>query len=411
MIVSFSVKNFGSIKDKVTLSFEARKSKELEDYYLIKKNINKKEYRLLKLIMLYGPNASGKSTILKAMNFLRNLVLKPAKNKAEELDFEPFLFDPETPKQNSEIELDFFVDNHRFNYLVVFNKKAILKEELYKSDKKKSLLLLRTTNIEKQFTKIEKSHLKNGKSKILESFTLWNTTVLGAFSKANIDDETLKVIYNWFNDNLMEVISGETDLTTLIWDFITKEKIDKNKLLKIISEADFSLVDLNEKETWSKSREELLNSFKKKSLVSTHLIKEKEYYQLNFGDESKGTQRYFGLAGLLSLMIKNPKIVLIDEIEASIHPDLVWHFLLTFLVNTKNSQLVASTHLRDLLAEEDSIRTDSIWFTELKEDRSTDLFSLADYPKKELKNIYQAYKIGKYGAKPKLKDYYLDLED
>ena len=168
---------------------------------------------------------------------------------------------------------------------------------------------------------------------------------------------------------------------------------------------------MKEKDIWPKSRVEFLNSSKKKSLISTHLIKDEKQYQLNFDDESKGIQRYFGLAGLLNLMVKNPKIVFIDEIESSIHPDLVWHFLLTFLVNTKNSQLVVTTHLRDLLAEEDLIRKDSIWFTELKEDRYTDLFSLVNYPKKDLKNIYKAYKIGKFGAKPKLKDYFLDLED
>jgi len=411
MIINFSVKNFGSIKERVTLSFEARRDSELEDYYVIKKNVGGKEYRLLKLIMLYGPNASGKSTILKALNFLRNLVVKPANSKSEELEFEPFLFDNESPKQNSEIVIDFLVKDQRFNYLVQFNKKAIVKEELNKIDKRKSLFLLRITDNEKQFAKIKKSHLKNGKSKVLESFTLWNNTVIGAFSKANIDDDILKSIYNWFNEELMEVFSSETDLTNLIWDLIVKEKIDKNKILKILNQADFSLVDLNEKDFLYKSREEFLNSFKKKSLISTHLIKDINQFELNFEAESKGTQRYFGLAGLLSLMIKSPRVIFIDEIESSIHPDLVWHFLLTFLVNTRHSQLVVTTHLRDLLAEEDSIRKDSIWFTELKEDRSTDLFSLADFPKKELKNIYRAYKIGKFGAKPRLKDYFLDIED
>ena len=173
--------------------------------------------------MLYGPNASGKSTILKAIDFLRKLVLNPAKSKSEGLEFEPFLFDSNTPKQNSEIELDFLVNGQRYNYLVEFNKKAIVKEKLHRIDKRKSLFLLRVTDSDKQFTKIDKSHLKNGKTKILESFTLWNNTVLGAFSKTNIDDYTLKSIYNWFNQELMEVFSSETDLTNLIWDYINRE--------------------------------------------------------------------------------------------------------------------------------------------------------------------------------------------
>jgi AAA15 family ATPase/GTPase len=86
MIIDFSVQNFGSIKDKQTLSFEADKSTQLEDYYVIKAG----KYRLLKLALIYGANASGKTTILRALDFLRALVTIPWNKKTDELNFEPY---------------------------------------------------------------------------------------------------------------------------------------------------------------------------------------------------------------------------------------------------------------------------------------------------------------------------------
>ena len=137
-------------------------------------------------------------------------------------------------------------------------------------------------------------------------------------------------------------------------------------------------------------------------------------YILPYSNESQGTQRYFQFSGLLDLMIRNETIFSIDELESSLHPDLLKHFLLTFLVNAKNSQLIATTHLRELLMEKDIFRNDAIWLTEKQEDGSTDLFSIADFDSSVIRNtssVYNAYKIGKLGAVPDLGDYYIDLDD
>ena len=122
MIVNFSVQNFGSIKDKQTLSFEADKSTHLEDHYIIEATGG---LRLLKLALIYGANASGKTTILKAMEFLRDLVLEPAEKKTDTLEFSPFLFDSETPKQNSIISID-FIQNDRKSYILQTTDKTCI---------------------------------------------------------------------------------------------------------------------------------------------------------------------------------------------------------------------------------------------------------------------------------------------
>ena len=93
MIINFSVENFGSIKEKQTLSFLANKSDHLEDYYIIEPI---KGLRLNKLALIYGANASGKTTVLKALNFLKRICTQPFDKKTEKFDFEPFLFDENT---------------------------------------------------------------------------------------------------------------------------------------------------------------------------------------------------------------------------------------------------------------------------------------------------------------------------
>jgi len=140
----------------------------------------------------------------------------------------------------------------------------------------------------------------------------------------------------------------------------------------------------------------------------------KKLFDLDYSYESAGTKRYYQLAGLLDLLIRNEIIVPIDEIESSLHPDSIKHFLLTFLANSKESQLIATTHFRELLMEKNIFRNDVIWFTEKKVDGSTDLYSLTDFDSSVVRNtssIYNAYKIGKLGAIPNLDDYYLDFNN
>ena len=104
MIIEFSITNFGSIREKQTLSMEATKDNTLSEYYTFEAL---PELRLLKLAMLFGPNASGKSTVLNALEFLRDLVKKPAQNNADTLSFEPFLLDNLSKNTSSHFELLF----------------------------------------------------------------------------------------------------------------------------------------------------------------------------------------------------------------------------------------------------------------------------------------------------------------
>jgi AAA15 family ATPase/GTPase len=128
-------------------------------------------------------------------------------------------------------------------------------------------------------------------------------------------------------------------------------------------------------------------------------------------EESSGTLRYLGLSTLLALLIQHPGVLCIDEIETSIHPELIKHFLLTFLENASHSQLILTTHHTALLDERDILRPDAIWLTQKRPDGATELYSVAEFNTAVLRkksSIGNAYRIGKLGALPNPGSIFLD---
>ena len=415
MLINFSIQNFGSIKDKQTLSFEADKSKHLEDYYVIETN----GLRLLKLCLIYGANASGKTTFLKALDFLRDLVLKPKIQKTETLNFEPFLFNEDTPNQNTIFEIEFLQNDVRYFYEIELNKNAIVREELFIKNSHKSNVFKRETNLEYELTSItfgNKINLDKLEKKSLETNILWNNTVFGGFSKTNLKIDELKNVVDWFNLSLTDFITPKTDLVALFERKKLTDLLFQKNVVESLKKADFNISGISKigfqlAQVWSINNP-YINA--KKILEFEHNVKNKNY-KIKYAYESQGTQKYWGLAGFLQLLITKSTILPIDELESSLHPDLFQHFLLTFLVNSKQSQLLATTHNREILNNKDIFRNDAIWITDKSNaDCATELYSLADFDTsviRDTSNIYNAYKIGKLGGVPNLGDYYIETED
>lgn len=431
MIINFSVENFGSIKEKQTLSFLANKSDHLEDYYIIEPI---KGLRLNKLALIYGANASGKTTVLKALDFLRDICTEPFDKKTEKFDFEPFLFDENTPKQNTKFELEFVQNGIRYFYEVELNKNCIVKEKLYNFNPNKALVFERNTDEQKELTSI-KFGSKIPKRKTLEDnleiFTLWNNTVLGGFLKANIESELLKNFLDLLKIDLYPTLSNNVNARLFITSIIANDIINKNHIAKFLKIADFNISTLiikREKEFIPKSiideseffiRTENgiaveMNAIENNNVYFNHTVNGKNF-TLPIDLESDGTQKYFELSGILGMLILGICIIPIDELESSLHPDLFNHFLLTYLVNgKKESQLIATTHNREILNNRDLFRDDAIWFTDKNEDSATELYSLADFDSsvvRDTTNVLNAYKSGKLGGVPNLGDYYINLDE
>lgn len=440
MIVSFSITNFRSIKDTVTLSFEADKSQDLEKYFILEPAPGQ---RLLKLGMVYGANGSGKTTILKALDSLRTLIIQSPFQKQTPLNHNPFLFDVLTPSQETKFELTFFQNKVKYNYEVAFTKEAITFEKLEFYSPNKSLIYKRETNIEKQLTEIKfgsKIKFKRTQEEILEANTLWNNPVLSGFLKSNIDSPELRDVTDWFRQVLRRLITPKTDLSVSINKALEVKGISKDHVIKFLQKADFKITDLAlEKKIidYDEDMREILRVINKqiaakvpdstfeKDPESRNLLEvgfshsvlnddKTINYMLPYAEESEGTQRYFQLSGLLDQILGKSSVVLIDELESSLHPELLKHFILLFLVNVKDSQLIATTHYRELLMERDIFRDDAIWFTEKKLNGSMELYSLSDFDSSVIRDttsVYNAYKSGKLGAVPQLNDYYLDFDN
>ena len=435
MILNFSIQNFGSIKDKQTLSFEADKSDHLEEAYVTRCGGR----RILKLALLYGANASGKTTVLKALDFLRQLVIKPKNKKTERLDFEPYLFDPDTPKQPTVLSIEFIRNEVRYAYRVEFTQEAVVAEELYAYyTPNKARIYQRTTDLERQFVEI-KFGSKMTKSKAvkqsLTANTLWNNTVLGGYLKTNVDSKELQEVVDWFKFYLKHMVQPQTSFEDLILFQMEDGEILSSDMIPILQQADLHISDIVIQSREIVDRQEVEDFL---SLINDHhsvmskgdviefreeakaVIKKVmlehtvngEKYQLPLAEESRGTKRYYEFAGLLALFIKDPRAMLIDELETSLHPDLYRHFIVSYLLNTKDSQILATTHNRELLDDRDLFRNDAIWFTDKSNADATELYSLADFNRSVIgkkTNVLNAYKSGKLSGTPILGDTHIDL--
>lgn len=432
MIIDFSVENFFSIRDRQTLSFLADDNiRHLEDYYVTE--VAGK--RILKAGLIFGANASGKTTILNAMDFFRSIVIDPKNSKNTSLARVPFLMNNSSRGKDTVFEINFIQNEQTYYYQLILNDQYIVSEVL-KTRKNGKLVYKRKTDAVNQVSDIHWGTFSKLKDKydivVLAKNTLWNETVIAGFLKTNMEQPCLKEVSDWFSRYLNSIIRPSLDLTGFILENIDNGNIDSKGIIPILMKADLNISDIQIKKRsetmgYNSSRyfedDEIFRAkiqdgsvgFDIYNLRFRHDNKDGEHFSdIKFKYESLGTQRYFGLAGILYLMIKNSCCFCLDELESSLHPELAKHFLLTFCVNTKNSQLVATTHDREFLNNKDIFRNDMIFFTEKDDACATTLYKLSDFDSSVIRNtsnILNAYNAGRLGALPNLGDYYLDIND
>ncbi len=435
MILDFTISNFRSIKEAQTISFEATKDTHLEDYFIIKKD----KYRILKIATILGANASGKSNIIRAFGLLHDLILSPCENKNSEIDYDKFALDTDFVDNDSVMIVNFICGEQKYYYEVHFNNKAVTYELLKKhpfGELKDHNVYTRETDLEKGVSIIKwgSKYKLASKTRGLIDNLIHNRTVFGAFQNTNVDIPWMKEIIDWLNFYMLTpIVPTEQGIRRYVTEQIERQRIDKKLMVEHLHKADVGVSDfIIKKEQKELPRElidiilsdedapeELKNKIKEDPTtedIEVRLIHDGSQcgVDFNFKEESNGTQRYYELSGILMLLIKEKHFVAIDELECRLHPDLYEHFVLTYLKNAKESQIIFTTHSREFLNDRGLFRDDSVWITEKSEQGDTSVYSLADFDSgflRDTTNRYNMYKAGRLGGVPRLQDTYFGSID
>ncbi|MDR1114678.1 MAG: ATP-binding protein [Tannerella sp.] len=398
MILELKIKNFLSFKDEVTFSFEATKDKSFEEYQVVEAA---PDTRILRLAIVYGANASGKSNLIEVFEFLRYFWFHRPENKDKPTGVSPFLLDKKTPQESSGFSLTFYIEGVKYLYSLELNKKTVFAEKLFVyPGTQPALIFDRKLNGEgiSEITfnakRIKVSQVAKDEITIK---CLANMSVLAAYNQVNAAIPEMENVVKWAKSQYLPCIEPDTGLVSSAEHAIFKNKSTKDIILNFLRCADYNITDINTEII----RENVPETEFEHRIVTDD--NEEEFYKLLKKHQSKGTLRTFGLAGVICKAIEANAFLAIDEIESSLHPRLVEFIIEDFFKRKGQSQLLLTTHYDGLLEEDDLLRKDSIWFTDKKENGSTELYSLADFKGiNRISSLQKAYKYGKFGAIPNI---------
>jgi len=427
MIQSLKIKNFLSFRDEVVLSFLATADKNNEDYLVAQVAPN---VRLTKLGIVYGANASGKSNLLEAIEFLKEFWFTTTKDKDQEIKATPFLLDEVSRKQPSEFELTFYIDGRKNVYKLVVNQFMVLDETLktYPGQRPATIFKRHAIKNVSKITFNKSLGLSKAATEQLNLACLSNMSLFAAYNKVNVLIPELDIIVDWLKNQIFRVVKPNTFLTDYVQTLLLKDESKKASILSYLNEADFNISDinvqieeqvidaviitkiLNASTSMPESEKERLRKDRTIPVPKTsfsHRVVSREgkesFFDLPDLLQSKGTIRTMGLAGVINEAILQNAFIAIDEIESSLHPKLVEFIIESFLKQSNKAQLLLTTHYDGLLEEEELFRNDTIWFTNKVENGSTELYSLSDFTGiSRISSLQKAYKYGKFGATPNI---------
>lgn len=417
MIIEFKVTNFRSISDAQTLSMVASPDKGLPQ------NISASDFdadlSLLRSAVIYGPNAAGKSNLIRAMQLMQWLILTSAKESqaGEKIAAQPFLFDEQAQTQPTEFELSFSKNGVRYQYGFVFNRDRILEEWLfaYPAGRVQRWFVRQYNELgnkyEWEFSKL----FKGAKQQIVD---LTRPEVLFLSNAVKLNNEQLLAPFKWFQEDLVVITPANinhVDLNKSIDQIKSPE--GKKKIMQYLNVADPTITDISlENEIFSEDKlpRNLPVEFKdmvSKNMLGRDFVRIKFHHAANIsldvGDESEGTRKFLGFSGQWVDALEHGKVVLVDELDNSLH-SLAVRFLISMIYNSetnkKNTQLIFSTHDTSLLDTE-LFRRDQVWFVEKDKKNSTQLYPLLDFSPRKNEAIGKGYLQGRYGALPYVGDW------
>lgn len=399
MLLQFSVKNFRSFEKEEILDLSAGKGSELRETNTFELSQNQ---HLVRSAVIYGPNAGGKSNLIRAIYFLQQFVLtsSTAYQEKQKIPLQPFRLNAKSQNEPSEFSIDFVCNAVRFTYHVALNEDQIISEELYAYPKnyRQTWFTRKWDFSSKAFSWYQGPSFK-GEHKAWEQMTRANALYLSTAVQFN--SEQLKPIFLWFRDQLIillkngpaQEINFNPDLTfQFLKDPKTAPLIHKFMECADIGIENFHLI------------EEEVPPIKKVAVKTRHKMfdsNQKVFFDL-FSDESDGTQRLFSQAGGWLKALREGLVLFVDELDLHLHPNIVRYLIELFhspKTNQKNAQLVFTTHDTSLL-DSDLFRRDQVWFVQKDEQQGSRLYSLLAFKPRKGEAIGKGYLQGRYGALP-----------
>ncbi len=422
MLIEFTVKNYRSIKEEQILSLARAKGDELEDTNSFRPEAPS-SVDLLRSTAIYGPNAGGKSNVIRAMTVMKFIILNSASTSQEGdgLPVEPFLFNDKSVEDPSEFEMVFISEGTRYQYGFTATQQQIYSEWLFAYPSgRPQRWFARSYNKKTKISDYKFGDFLTGQKSVWKNATRENGLFLS--TAVQLNSEQLKSVFSWFRNMLR--ISNVGGWGSSYTASLCEKKDTKKRVLSFLKAADLDIHDIDV--STEKFDPELLpdsmpNATKKViikemkdqdiwDIKSIHKTDTGKLIQLDFDDESDGTQKLFSFIGPWIDSLEKGYVLVIDELNDNLHPKLV-NFLVGLFhsnnSNPNNAQLIFSTHETSILNQE-VFRRDQVWFCEKNNEQATAIYPLTDFsPRKDRENIEMGYLSGRYGALPYIRDFEL----
>lgn len=392
MIIQFTVENFLSFKEPATLSLVASALKEkqplADDVVFELDGVN---MSLLKSAVVYGANASGKSNLIKALDFFKWFVINSSKGvqSSEKIQVGSFRLHKDTEMEPSYFEVVFADVEFQYRYGFELDANRVYREWLYqKANKRKSKEVELFFRSENEYTIHQKYAV--GKEVVSKKMVRDNALLLSVAAQFN---ESVSVdIMKWLADTT--IVTGSSD--ERIWDMAALQMDNpemRHRIVAFAQFADFGISDIRKVDN---------------TIISSHLQYDeagKVIDSVTFPfrkNESEGTIKYFSLAYPIIDALDNGKRLIIDEFDSKMHPLLTSKIISLFnssVTNPRKAQLVFTTHDTNLL-NAGLFRRDQIWFTQKDMYGASELYSLVEYKVRNSAPYEKEYLMGKYGGIP-----------
>ena len=398
MLCQFTVKNYKSIRDEVTFDMQATAISEHEDRII--KDQDGEMY--LPVSAIYGPNGGGKSNVLEAIHTLVAKILRPIYAMADsegrvflqkKIIVEPFAFLEEYRESPTEFELFFRTGSAEYRYILKVKRDVVVYESL---DRVK----LETGRRSALFVRADKGiELKGAFAKLKVSEDLSKTLALLSYlGIAYRENAVVKEVLDWFEYGI-DFLNYGNPIQELRMAVATSEEV-KHLMLDMIQEMDLDIVDFRVEE----KENDMIEVFTK------HRVDDVET-ELDLSDESSGTKKLFGLLPFIAASLLTGTTLVIDELDAKIHPVLLRHIIMMFNdmgINQHKAQLIFTSHDLSTMNSE-VFRRDEIWFVAKGNEQNSGLYSLVEFKNEKGESVRKDAKFdkqyleGKYGADPYLR--------